>query len=126
MFESRRGLLEAAHLVHHKFWGNKLDELLQPVPDCNFKYFTEELINSLSLRRHLLYNEAVLLVRREYLIVYKDLVLWENKPKARGGGVVILGQPGIGAVPLTNSVSFANNQSRKNLFPVLSLVSPLK
>lgn len=38
------------------------------------------------------YNEEVLLIREEYVIAFNTL----GGPSQRGGGIVILGQPGIG------------------------------
>jgi hypothetical protein len=93
--ETRRAVLEAAHLVYYEFWGKPLDELLHSVTDCggNFKYFTEEQINTLRLR-DLLYTGDALLVRDEYEVSYKALCSY--KEDSLIWGVVVTGQPGIG------------------------------
>ncbi|KAH9071614.1 hypothetical protein EDB83DRAFT_260484 [Lactarius deliciosus] len=95
--EGRRRLLEAAHLVYYQFWGRDVNNSLQPVPGYeNIKYMTEELICSLGLREFLGYDEVVLLIREEYEYAYGQLRSYEGDPKTKGGGVVVLGQPGIG------------------------------
>ncbi|KAH8981944.1 hypothetical protein EDB86DRAFT_3129307 [Lactarius hatsudake] len=92
--ELRRGTLRAAHRVYNKFWGKSLNNLLQPVPDSNFQFLTEEQINYLGLRDHLLYHEVTLLAREEYKVAYPTLRSYKESP--RSGGVVVTGQPGIG------------------------------
>src|SRR6266404_10010545 len=125
-FAGKWKILEAANLVYHEFWGNDLGTLLQPVPDCrNFEYLTKEVVISLHLSK-LLYPGTTLLVHTEYEAVYNDLqqynVLSESK-----GGVVVMGQPGIGTCPLLAVTFFNINQvQRKIMLPVLSPVSPPK
>ncbi|KAH9064626.1 hypothetical protein EDB87DRAFT_1598434 [Lactarius vividus] len=92
--ELRRGALRAAHRVYYRFWGKDLNNLLQPVRDSNFQFLSEEQIDYLGLRAHFLYDEAVLLVRKEYKIAYPILQSYKKTP--RSGGVVVTGQPGIG------------------------------
>ena len=74
--------------------GESFDELLQSVPGSTFKYLPKELIDSLGLRKYLLYDEEVLLVCEGYSVAYRDLQLLEKRPRC--GGVVVTGQPGIG------------------------------
>jgi hypothetical protein len=95
-------MLEAAHLVYYQFWSRNLDKVLQPVPNCgNFKYLTKQQIDSLSLRKHLCFNEDVLLVREEYKAAYTELKLCEdNHLVERTGGMVVTGQSGIGMHPM--------------------------
>ncbi|KAH9030107.1 hypothetical protein EDB85DRAFT_1453637 [Lactarius pseudohatsudake] len=96
-FEGHRRLLEAAHLVYYQFWGQDVNNSLQPVPGCeNIQYMTEEQICNLGLRRSLGYDEVVLLVRKEYEYAYGQLRSYEGDTKTKGGGVVVFGQPGIG------------------------------
>ncbi|KAH8982416.1 hypothetical protein EDB92DRAFT_124476 [Lactarius akahatsu] len=95
-FEGRRQLLEAANLVYYQFLGKDINNSLQPVPGYeNIKYMTKEQLCSLGLGS-LGYNEVVLLVRKEYEYAYGQLRSYEGDPKTKGGGVVVLGQPGIG------------------------------
>lgn len=94
-FQTRQGLLEAAHRLYYEFWGNTLDHHLRPVPDSGgFMYLTQEKINYLQLRDQFFYLEDTLLVRNEYEVAYQDLVLTHDNPRSRG--VVVLGQSGIG------------------------------
>ncbi len=113
MFEGRRRILEAAHLVYYQFWGEQSEHLghqLQPVPGYgHLQYLNEERINSLGLKT-LDYNEVVLLVREEYEVAYNYLRLCEGNPDSRGGGMVVTGQPGIGLHLPPTTVSFANNR----------------
>ncbi|KAH9001046.1 hypothetical protein EDB92DRAFT_2846 [Lactarius akahatsu] len=127
-FEGRRRLLEAAHLVYYTFWGKDLNKLLQLVPECgNFRYLTEEQIHKLGIRGPLGYSEVVLLVRKAYEDAYSELQSYQSKPEeSRGGGVVVLGQSGITSHRLRFSPLTIATRSRKNMFPVLSPISPLK
>ncbi|KAH9071569.1 hypothetical protein EDB83DRAFT_257774 [Lactarius deliciosus] len=96
-FEGHRRLLEAAYLVYYQFWGKDVNNSLRPVSGCeNIKYMTEEQICDLGFRRCLGYDEVVLLVRKEYEYAYGQLRSYEGDSKTKGGGVVVLGQPGIG------------------------------
>ncbi|KAH9030527.1 hypothetical protein EDB85DRAFT_1429344 [Lactarius pseudohatsudake] len=90
----RRETLRAAYCVYYKFWGNDLNNLLQPVPDSNFQFLSNEQIDYLGLKTDFLYEEAVLLVRNEYKVAYPTLRSYKTNP--RSGGVVVTGQPGIG------------------------------
>ncbi|KAH9035027.1 hypothetical protein EDB85DRAFT_951016 [Lactarius pseudohatsudake] len=92
--ELRRGTLRAAHRMYNSFWGKSLNNLLQPVPDSNFQFLTEEQIDYLGLKTHLFYNEDVLLIREEYTVAYPTLRSYKKNPGS--GGVVVTGQPGIG------------------------------
>ncbi|KAH9077651.1 hypothetical protein EDB83DRAFT_2345111 [Lactarius deliciosus] len=92
--ELRRKTLRAAHRVYYKFWGEDLNNLLQPVPHSNFQFLAKEQIDYLGLNAHFLYDEAVLLVRKEYKVAYPALRSY--KTNLRSGGVVVTGQPGIG------------------------------
>ena len=97
--------------MYYKLWWEGLDELLQPVPDCNLKYLSKENIGFLKLRR-LSYNESVLLVREEYEVAYKYLQSWEEEedPYRRNAGIVVTGHVGIGMHLSLVAVSFANNR----------------
>ncbi|KAH9048862.1 hypothetical protein EDB84DRAFT_1574436 [Lactarius hengduanensis] len=90
----RREALRAAHRVYYKFWGNDLNNLLQPVPDSNFQFLSKEQIDYLGLKTDFLYSQPVLLVRNEYKVAYPTLRSYKTNP--RSGGVVVTGQPGIG------------------------------
>ena len=104
--------------MYYKFWWEDLDELLQPVPDCDLKYMPEEHINSLKLG-HLSYNKSILLVRKEYEVAFTYFQSCEekNRPQRMSAGMVVTGQPGIGMHLLPAVVSFANNR----LFSYLSI-----
>ncbi|KAH9180779.1 hypothetical protein EDB89DRAFT_66709 [Lactarius sanguifluus] len=84
--------------VYYTFWGKDLNKLLQLVPECgDFRYLTKEQIHKLGVRGPLGYREVVLLVRKEYEDAYSELRSYQSIPEeSRGGGVVVLGQPGIG------------------------------
>ena len=90
--------------MYYKFWWEGLDELLQPVPDCNLKYLPEEQIDSLQLD-HLSYNESILLVREEYEVAFTYLQE-KKRPCRRSAGMVVTGQPGIGMHLSPATVSF--------------------
>ncbi len=96
--------------MYYKFWGEDVDKLLQPVPDCNLQYFTKEQIKYLGLRDHLLYDQVVLLVREEYKVAYPTLRWYKENPNSTSGGVVVTGQPGIGMHLSPTAVSFANHR----------------
>ena len=97
--------------MYYKFWWGGLDELVQPVPDCDLKYLPEEHIDSLKLD-HLSYNESVLLVREEYEVTFRYLQSCEENKRLqrRSAGMVVTGQPGIGMHLFPAMVSFANNR----------------
>jgi hypothetical protein len=85
--------LEAAHVVYHQFWGNDINELLQPVPGYpDVKYLPTKY--TAPLRSSLLYGPVILLVREEYKTLYNNI--WSYKKFPERGGVVVSGQPGIG------------------------------
>lgn len=96
--QERRVILNDAHLIYRGFWGKNINNLLQPVqnhPDV--KYLATEHITPFNGRLVSIPN--VLLVRKEYEVLYKDL--WSYKVNRRKiplipGGVVVVGQPGIG------------------------------
>jgi hypothetical protein len=131
--EETRAISEAAHLVYHKIWlEDGLNQLLQPVPGRNLKYLSNEHIDSLQLER-LSYNEPVLLIREEYGLACEYLQSQEGlEQRVRKGGMVVTGQPGIGAhfsparSPSLTIVSSRNIQSREVLLLILSPVSPLE
>lgn len=110
------------------------DVSLEVVPGGNPKhnYLPKGLISSLGLRDNLRYGEDVLLVREEYTIALHELKLLESPTdplEPRGGGVVVTGQPGIGAHLIPTTIIFVDNCHpipRKNMFSLLSLVCTLK
>jgi hypothetical protein len=71
-----------------------LDNLTIP-SGKSFKYFSEQLLQDLQFGR-MDYHEKVLLIREEYVTTYNTLESWSGGISA-GGGVVVTGQPGIGA-----------------------------
>lgn len=109
-FQTRQGLLEAAHCLYYEFWGSNLDTHLQPVPNSGgLTYLPQEKINRLHLRDWFFYFEDALLVRDEYKVAYNDLLSFHEDPMSKGSGVVVLGQSGIGMHVSLTAVSFANN-----------------
>lgn len=87
---------DAAGLIHARFWGKDLDELLESVPGRdNLKYLTKEQTDP--LRTGLYYREEVLLVRKDYDVTYHYIMSYKKNP--RTGGMVVTGQPGIGMHP---------------------------
>ncbi|KAI9439307.1 hypothetical protein H4582DRAFT_130435 [Lactarius indigo] len=55
-----------------------------------------EQIHHMGVSEYLGYSGVVLLVCKEYEDAYDQLRSYESDPEGRGGGVVVLGQPGIG------------------------------
>lgn len=103
-----RILLEAAQLVYYEFWGKDVKDLLQDVPGHgNLQYLPQVQVDSLGLKH--LFCPQVLLVCGEYKVVYEDLKPYGNDLEHRWGGVVVIGQPGIGMCLSPTAVTFANN-----------------
>jgi hypothetical protein len=87
-------MLQAACKLYDIMWGKNLDDLLQDVPNTNdLKYLPKASVDDMQLKA-LGYREDVLLIRDEYLILFDELVI---KSEHGCKGVVVLGQPGIGA-----------------------------
>ena len=85
--------------VYDTLWKKPLDSILHDTPADDdgkvFKYVPAAALLKLQVRR-MKYNEKVLLIREEYVLAFDTLVSWW-KCSERGGGVVVTGQPGIGA-----------------------------
>jgi hypothetical protein len=76
-------------------WGRDFEEMLLDVPDCgNLRYIPEIQVNKLGLR-HLGYGEKVLLQSHEYISAFDHLTSMSLNETT--GGVIVTGQPGIGA-----------------------------
>jgi hypothetical protein len=101
-------------MVYRVFWGKDnydIDVLLRPVPDHpDVKYLATEHIVTL---KSLGYMPTVLLVRKEYEVLYETLRSYKEirdplLPACGRGGVVIAGQPGIGKHLSLTVFSFGN------------------
>ena len=89
------GFHQVGERLHQMIWGRDLGEMLLDVPKCgDLRYMPETQVNELGLR-HLGYNEKVLLVRHEYLSAFDNLTSISLNDGS--GGVIVTGQPGIGA-----------------------------
>jgi hypothetical protein len=120
--KSRRAILEDAHRMYRAFWGNNIyniDDILQPVPNYpDVRYLETEHIAPLS--RSLLFIPNVLVVRKEYEVIYDTLSSYGGdrwiRPLTPTGGVVIAGQPGIGKHLSRSVFSFVHK-----CYPTLNL-----
>jgi hypothetical protein len=86
-----------AQELYTALWNNPLDTMLLDEFDDSakpFKYVPDAQIERLRLDR-LNYHESVLLVREEYISAF-DTLESRSLGSSRGGGVVVVGQPGIG------------------------------
>lgn len=93
--------MEAAHRLYYSFWGKDLDTHLKHKPDFGgFTYLPKEKIHYLQLRDWFNYSEDVLLIRNEYKVAYENFLSYHDSEDRKGGGVVVLGQAGIGMHPL--------------------------
>jgi len=79
-------------------WKKPLEDMLDELrvsPEKKFKYFSKPRLEYLKFNL-MDYFEDVLLIRDEYLAAYNTLEKWFSSG-VTGGGVVVTGQPGIGA-----------------------------
>ena len=84
--------------LHQVIWGRGLGEMLMDVPECEgLKYIPETQVNELGLP-DLGYDEKVLLVRHEYNSAFDQLTSMSLNDGS--GGVVVMGESGIGAKSL--------------------------
>ena len=85
--------------MYAAFWKKSLDSILDDAPADDggkvLKYVPAAALQKLQLG-HMKYNEEVLLIREEFVPAFDTLESWW-KCSQRGGGVVVTGQPGIGA-----------------------------
>jgi hypothetical protein len=115
--QERQGILNAAHLLYHEFWGENINNLLDFVPGHpNVKYLATEPIASLN--GSLVYIPSILLVRKEYEDLYDALWSYETNRTRKPlipGGVVVAGQPGIGKHVSLTMFSFDNKTNATRL-----------
>jgi len=89
--------------LHRVMWGRDLEDMLLDVPDCGgLRYIPGTQVNKLGLQ-DLGYNEKVLLVRHEYISAFDQLTSMSLND--RSGGVIVTGQPGIGANSLLFTIT---------------------
>ena len=85
--------------VYTALWKKSLDSILDDTPANDsgqvLKYVPAAAIQRLQLG-HMKYIEDVLLFRKEYDTAFNTLESWW-KCSQKGGGVIVTGQPGIGA-----------------------------
>ncbi|KAI0250344.1 hypothetical protein BJV78DRAFT_1283292 [Lactifluus subvellereus] len=91
-----QGILQAALKLYGTLWGKDLNDILLDVPHGNgLKYVPKSWMDDLELRAFK-YKEDAFLVREEYAFAFDKLETRSADSEKRGGGVVVLGQPGIG------------------------------
>ena len=89
--------------LHQVMWGRDLKEMLLDVPDCGgLRYIPEIQVNKLGLR-DLGYGEKALLIRQEYTAALHQLTSMSLNDTS--GGVIVTGQPGIGADSLLIAIT---------------------
>ena len=89
--------------LHQVMWGRDLKEMLLDVPDCGgLRYIPETQVNKLGLR-DLGYGEKALLIRQEYTAALHQLTSMSLNDTS--GGVIVTGQPGIGADSLLIAIT---------------------
>jgi len=113
------GFHQIGERLHQVIWGTDLGEMLLDVPKCRgFRYIPETQVNELGLQ-DLGYGEKVLLVRHEYISAFDHLT--SISLNDRSGGVVVMGEPGIGAGSLlfTTTRSHYRTQPRQILLSFL-------
>jgi len=97
-------------------WGRDLDGMLLDVPNGRgLRYIPETQVNEPGLP-DLGYNEKVLLVRQEYISAFDQLTSMSLNDIS--GGVIVTGQPGIGANSLLFTITLltsALNSTKANL-----------
>ncbi|KAI0255005.1 hypothetical protein BJV78DRAFT_810987 [Lactifluus subvellereus] len=87
---------QAALKLYGTLWGKDLNDILLDVPDGNgLKYVPKSRMDDLELRAFK-YKEDAFLVREEYSFAFDELETRSADSEKKGGGVVVLGQPGIG------------------------------
>ena len=90
---------EPFQTVYAALWKKSLDSILDEAPAVDGRHvllcISPTTIQKLQLD-DMKCNEEVLLIREEYVSAFDTLKSW-YKCSERGGGVVVTGQPGIGA-----------------------------
>ena len=95
--------------LHRALWRtpSTLEAMLLDVPGCQgLQYMSETQLNELGLR-NMGYNERCLLIRHEYLSAFNDLTSISSNADG-SGGVVVTGQPGIGATSLLFTITLTH------------------
>ena len=102
--------------LHQVMWGRDLDGMLLDVPNGRgLRYIPETQVNELELQ-DLGYNEKALLVRQEYISAFDQLTSMSLNDTS--GGVIVTGQPGIGAnssLLMITLLTSALNSTKANL-----------
>lgn len=84
--------------MYNALWGKSLDQILRKTTTgpagMSLQYMPKDSVVQLNLLL-LNYQEDVLLIRKEYITAF-DALVSRSTGQERGGGVVVLGQPGIG------------------------------
>ena len=94
-FQLAGPFLQVGKCLHQLTWGRNFEEMLLDLPDCGgLRYIPEIQVNKLGLR-HLGYGEKVLLESHEYISAFDHLTSMSLNEAT--GGVIVTGQPGIGA-----------------------------
>jgi len=106
-------LAEQFHQVgkqfHQVIWGRDFGEMLMEVPNCEgLRYIPETQVNELGLQ-DLGYNEKALLICHRYISAFDHLT--SISLNDRSGGVVVTGQPGIGANSLLFMITLLTSVS---------------
>jgi len=115
-----RLLAERFHQVGERLyqvmWGRELEGMLLDMANCGgLRYIPETQVNELGLQ-DLGYNKKVLLIRHGYISAFDRLTSMSLND--RSGGVIVTGQPGIGANSLLftiSSLTSALNSTKANL-----------
>jgi hypothetical protein len=95
-------LVESRHpfqKVYDALWKKPLDLMLRDVvtpAEKGLKYVPSDILETLGLF-HMMFREYVLLIRDEYITAFCTLHSWSSGNQSGLGGVVVTGQPGIGA-----------------------------
>lgn len=95
---------EPFQTLYNALWKKPLDPILQNAPARAgtpvLKHIPFSMLKELGLIPLMNFPEEVLLIREEYEIAFDTFQDWSRKG---GGGVVVTGQPGIGACYLDAS-----------------------
>jgi hypothetical protein len=92
-------VVKAAESLKRALWGKGLDTILRVTSDGKWKYVPGEQIESLELAMLNYHERGGLLIRPEYeAALAMEIFDRQNAVEAQSCGVIVIGQPGIGAL----------------------------
>jgi hypothetical protein len=120
-------LNSVAQGLHRALWGKPLEDILSTAhisPNQPIQYVSKQQVERLRLD-HLKHRENVLLFRAEYIETFKSLTS-RSHGSSRGGGVTVIGHPGVGTSAIFNQYYdvYSALGQRKDVFSILCSIAP--